>query len=166
MILRHLEERDAEPMLEWMHDSSVVEKLQTDFTSKTLMDCERFIMESNLPEATSLHLAICDDADQYIGTVSLKHIQPSSAEFGITIGRTGMGTGIAINAMRLILDKAFVEYGLKYVYWCVAPDNIRALRFYDKNGFNRVSSEEIDSELNYSKDQIARYIWYMERKVR
>ena len=33
-------------MLEWMHDKSVVEKMRTNFLSKTLLDAENFIKTS------------------------------------------------------------------------------------------------------------------------
>ena len=43
MKLRELEKKDAELMLEWMHDRNVVHWLNTDFDSKTIADCEKFI---------------------------------------------------------------------------------------------------------------------------
>ena len=73
MYLRKLKKNDAILMLEWMHDSSVVESLQTDFTSKTIEDCEKFI-EDSLLDAHNLHFAIADEFDVYQGTVSLKNI--------------------------------------------------------------------------------------------
>ena len=73
MRLRKLEKKDALYMLEWMHDENVVQWMQTDFASKTLEDCERFI-ESSAQDASNLNLAIVDDHDEYMGTVSLKHI--------------------------------------------------------------------------------------------
>ena len=39
MYLREFKQKDAPLMLEWMHDPSVVENLQTDFGSKTIEDC-------------------------------------------------------------------------------------------------------------------------------
>lgn len=47
MQLRKLESKDAPLMLEWMHDSDVVAKMQTDFQSKTLEDCLTFIKRVN-----------------------------------------------------------------------------------------------------------------------
>ena len=139
MHLRELRNQDAPLMLEWMHDESVVKDLQTDFTSKTLEDCEKFIANSLL-ERHNLHLAIADDEDVYQGTVSLKNIINGTAEFAITIRASAMGSGIAAEAMKKILEVGFEKNELRTIYWCVSPENKRAVRFYDKNGYRRVDS--------------------------
>ena len=123
-------------MLAWMHDEDVVGKLRGDFASKTLEDCCRFI-ESSI-SATDIHLAIASDTDEYMGTVSLKHIQEGSAEFAITVRAEAMGRGYSWFCMEAILDKAFNELNLESVYWCVSRKNERAVRFYDKHNFHEV----------------------------
>lgn len=138
MYLRELKQKDAPLMLEWMHDPSVVENLQTDFGSKTIEDCERFIENSQV-DNHNVHFAIADEADEYQGTVSLKHIDNGSAEFAITIRASAMGRGISSVAMSQIIQYGFKEKGLNSIYWCVSPENKRAVRFYDKNGYHRVS---------------------------
>ena len=122
-------------MLSWMHDKSVVGFLNTDFASKTLVDCERFI-ESSLNDAANIHLAVASENDEYMGTVSLKHIENASAEFAITVRSEAMGKGYAWFGMESIIEKAFDEYGLGCVYWCVSRSNERAVRFYDKHNFH------------------------------
>ena len=57
MRLRHLEEKDAPLMLEWMHDPDVVGKLKGNFLNKTLADAEAFIRASRTKLASSLLLA-------------------------------------------------------------------------------------------------------------
>ena len=47
MRLRKLELKDASLMLGWMHDETVVKDMQADFSSKTLEDCNHFILSSN-----------------------------------------------------------------------------------------------------------------------
>ena len=128
---------DAPFMLEWMHDNSVVEKLRTDFSSKTIEDCNIFI-EYSWNSTDNLHLAIASDEDEYMGTVSLKNIEDGSAEFGITIRKCAMRRGYAWFGMEEILNKAFDEYNLESVYWCVSRENKRAVRFYDKHNFHEV----------------------------
>lgn len=158
MQLRNLKQRDAERMLEWMHDRFVVEKLQTDFVAKTIDDCRKFI--DNSQDEANIHLAIVDDADRYMGTVSLKHITKNTAEFAITVCRDAMGKGYSIWAMNRIIKMGFEQYGVSDIYWCVAADNLRALRFYDKNHFTRVETDKINIAGGYTKEQIASYIWY------
>ena len=136
MRLRPLEIRDAAPMLAWMHDPDTVSLLNADFGSKTLSDCLSFI-EASRDESVNLHRAVADDADRYLGTVSLKAIDRDrgSAEFAITVGPEARGSGAAAFAMKEILRLAFDTLSLKTVYWYVNPHNLRAIRFYEKQGF-------------------------------
>lgn len=137
MRLRDLELKDAPLMLEWMHDESVVEKLRGNFREKTIGDCENFINASRNKEK-DIHLAIVNDENEYMGTVSLKSIDRvnNSAEFAITVRKAAMGRGYSWYGMEEIIRLAFEEYGLESVYWCVSRENDRAVRFYDKHNFH------------------------------
>ena len=150
-------------MLEWMHDKSVVEDLRTNFLSKTIEDCENFIKNS-WDDKNNWNVAITDEEDTYMGTISLKNIKEDSAEFGITIRACAMGKGYSIWAMKEILNIGFQEKNLKKIYWCVSPDNKRAVRFYDKNGFRRVDAKVLDMIEGYTQEQIDAYVWYLEEK--
>lgn len=162
MKLRKLELKDAPLMLEWMHDKSVVENLRTNFMSKTIDDCEKFIISSQ-NDRKNLNLAIVDENDTYMGTISLKNIEGKSAEFGITIRASAMGKGYSKAAMEKILRIGFEELGLEQIYWCVSPENKRAVRFYDKNGYERIDAESLRITGEYSQEQIAFYIWYLKK---
>ena len=61
-------------------------------------------------------------------------------------------------AMESIIRKGFSELRLDKIYWCVSPENTRALRFYDKNGYKR--SEEAEIDLYYTPEEIAGMKWY------
>lgn len=158
MRLRILNLKDAPLMLEWMHDPLVVEYMQEDFASKTIEDCESFIQLSR-ESFRDLHMAIVDDNDEYMGTVSLKHMDGENAEFAITVRKEAMGKGIAKYGMEEIIKKGFDEFGLKQIFWCVNSENKRALRFYDKNGYHRVNASILKVK-NYSAKQIQCFIWY------
>lgn len=138
MRLRKLMEKDADAMLEWMHDSDIVEKMGTDFRSKTIHDCIAFINNS-LKDNNNFHRAIVNDRDEYLGTVSLKNINKNekTAEFAIVICKKAMGCGIASWAMQDILSIGKNELGLQKIFWCVRKDNSRANRFYIKNGYRQ-----------------------------
>ncbi len=144
MNLRTLKLEDAPLMLEWMHDRDVTADLKADFASKTLEDAEAFInhsiqmLDGNIDRSgnSDVHLAIVSDEDEYMGTVSLKHITETDAEFGITVRKVAMSHGYSWYGMKAIIDKAFEEYGLESVYWCVSRENERAVRFYDKHNFH------------------------------
>ena len=136
MKLRKLEIKDAPLMLEWMHDRDVTEKLRNDFSSRSLKDCESFIDSASV-FGKDVHLAVTDDNDEYMGTVSLKDIDEGdkTAEFAIVVRKCAMGTGVASEAMKEMIRFGFDELGLSRIIWCVDKDNLRAVRFYDKNGY-------------------------------
>lgn len=157
MYLRRLEIKDAPNMLSWMHDESITEKLMTDFSSKTLYDAEEFIKQSwNNNE--NLHLSISSDDDEYMGTVSLKHIQETFAEFAITVRSEALGKGYSWYGMEQILKIAFKDLLLNKVYWCVSKDNNRAVRFYEKHGFQVVDT--VPKELLERYKGINNLAWY------
>lgn len=145
-------------MLEWMRDKDVSENLQTDFMSKTIEDCEKFIT-SSLSDNINLHYAITDENDTYMGTVSLKNINKETAEFAVAVRKSAMGKGYSLYGMKKIIDKGFNELGLRKIYWCVNPINKRAVRFYEKNSFARVNMQGAVIE-GYTEKQVNEYIWY------
>ena len=162
MKLRMLEQKDAPFMLEWMHDDDVVKDHYANFKDKTLDDCKSFIAYSQKSE-TDLNLAIVSDDDEYLGTVSLKHIdkEGKTAEFAITVRKKTMGTGASAFGMKAILEKGINELGLDKIFWCVNEINARAVRFYDKNGYTRtdaVPSSILDA---YTPEQNADFVWYI-----
>ena len=160
MKLRGLEEKDAPFMLEWMHDEDVVNNMQANFKTLTIDDCLKFI-DASRNEQMNLHRAIVDENDEYMGTVSLKRIKNTSAEFAIAIRKCAMSHGYSIYGMKKIIQYGFDVLGLNQIYWCVAPENKRAIRFYDKNGYKRLDlvTEYTDVE-GYTQDQINKFIWY------
>ena len=161
MKLRKLKPEDAPLMLEWMHDEDVVRDLKANFAEKTIEDCLGFI-EAAQNTDEDLHLAIVDDSDEYMGTASLKHIHNGTAEFGISIRKCAMGQGLSRLGMQEIIRVGLDELGLDEVFWCVDPINRRAVRFYDKNGYQRCSSPACAQ--GYSDEEKERYYWYSVRK--
>lgn len=159
MRLRKLELKDASLILEWMHDKDVTQNLRANFTSKTLEDAERFIEGSN-DFSKNINLAIVSDMDEYMGMVSLKNIErvTNSAEFAITVRKSAMGHGYSWFGMIEIIKKAFDEFNLECIYWCVSRDNARAVRFYDKHNFH----EAVDLPQNVLEDyrDVPNLKWY------
>jgi len=147
-------------MLEWMHDDDVVGHLGTNFKEKSLEDCLHFIQWSAEAE-NDLHLAITDEDDNYMGTVSLKHIdrQIGTAEFAITVRACAMGKGYSGFGMEQILQMGIGELQLDAIYWCVSSANVRAVRFYDKHGYGRTSCVP-ESLLECYSNLSADLIWY------
>lgn len=160
MKLRDLQLKDAPFMLEWMHEKSVVKDLRTNFLEKTMENCEDFI-KSSWNDKRNWNKAIVDEKDVYMGTVSLKNIKDNSAEFGITVRTAAMGKGYSAYAMKEALRIGFEDMGINKIYWCVSEDNKRALRFYDKNGYERVDVSLLDMIEGYTEEQKKSYVWYL-----
>lgn len=163
MYLRKLKSSDAPFMLEWMHDINVVNNLRGEFINKTIEDTKEFI-DTSCYDNNNLHMAICSDDDEYMGTVSLKNIDKNSAEFAIAIRSRAMGKGYSIYAMNEII-KIGRRKGIEKIYWCVDPSNVRAVRFYDKHKFERIDGSSLNNivKTGYSNEEIKRYYWYLSK---
>lgn len=76
MKLRRLEEKDAEGMLEWMHDIEISQQFRDDMLSKTKEDVLEFIRRADIVSrnGANLHYAVAGEKDEYLGTISLKAI--------------------------------------------------------------------------------------------
>lgn len=132
--LRRLQERDIEGMLEWMHTPEI--NCFFRFEAKE-MDYEKALgfVRNESPE--DKHFAIVDEQDEYIGTISLKDIdlQHKKAEYAISVRKGWHGRGAAKEATEQLIRYAFEELQLHRIYLNVLSDNIRAIRFYEKCGF-------------------------------
>lgn len=122
-------------MLEWMHDSEINCNFQADFASSTIESVVSFINNSFSDE--NQNFAFVDEQDEYLGTISLKHIsrKNSNAEYAIVTRKRAQGTGAAMRATQELLQYAFEELKLHKVYLNVLEENIRAQRLYEKCGF-------------------------------
>lgn len=145
--LRPLKMKDAARMLEWMRDETVTEFLQIGGKNTSLEDVQKFIASAR-DESENLHRAIADEHDVYYGTVSLKHIdhEKGEAEYAIAMHMDGIGTGAAKEGSEQIFTLAAREQKLKRVYLYVRKDNVRAVRFYEKNAWKKFSPDESSSD--------------------
>lgn len=159
MKLRKLQEKDAPYMLEWMHDEELVRHMHKNFSSMNLSDCINFIKNSEGTKE-NIHFAIVDENDEYLGTVSLKNISEGHAEFGIVVRRNAMGSGVAAESMKRILQYGFDELSLEFVFWCVDKKNLRALSFYDKNNYPRIDYAELCVTVSYEEEEARQFVWY------
>lgn len=135
-VLRRLEQKDAPFMLEWMHDRTITCNFRYPFENMTMEKAETFIKYSFDEE--NQHFAITDETDEYLGTISLKHISETdhNAEYAIVTRKKAHGTGIAARATMEILKYAFDDLGLHRVYLTVLSDNIAARKLYENCGFD------------------------------
>lgn len=134
-MLRKLEQKDVPYMLEWMQDPEITCNFRANFGAMTEKDVTEFVNNSFTDE--NQNFAIVDEHDEYMGTISLKHISriDKNAEYAIVTRSKAHGTGLAYKATKEIIKYAFEELGLHRVYLNVLEENERANRFYEKVGF-------------------------------
>lgn len=142
ITLRQLEEKDAELMCEWMHDPEINQWFERDMFSLSVEDCKTFCRNQRLSEeiidGQSRHYAVVNDVDDlYLGTISLKNLnlKNRSAGYAISLRKAAQGTGAAYSATWLLFKLAFEELHLNRIALTVLSDNLRAVNFYLKCGF-------------------------------
>lgn len=147
MVLRKLALKDAEYMLEWMHDENVNSYLEKDFSGMELEDCIQFIRNS-FSDKLNIHYAIVDEEDEYMGTISLKNIDMENkrAEYAISCRTKAMGRGFAKEATEQLCNIARDTYGLVSLFLNVYDYNIRAQKLYEKTGFHKIDKPEFVKE--------------------
>lgn len=136
MRVRALIKEDAPRILSWIKDPEINRFFLIDSNTANLDSILLFI-EKSQSKSENLHLAVTDDNDYYLGTISLKNIdyEARNAEYAISLCRDAHGTGAARFATIEILRIAFDELDLNRVYLNVLSDNIKAIKFYEKSNF-------------------------------
>lgn len=145
--LRALRAEDADGMQEWMQDPDIQNNFREGMEKRTREDILDFIRTADtiFRDGGSVHYAVVDDTDEYMGTISLKEINLTDrhAEYAVCLRKKAQGKGLAKEATEELLRLAFEENGLHRVYLNVLSENRRAIRFYEKLGF-RLEGESVD----------------------
>jgi RimJ/RimL family protein N-acetyltransferase len=133
-------EEVSKSFAQWNRDSEFMCLLDTDpprlHSSKAIKEW----VEKELEKATEMYwfaIRTLED-DRLLGDITLSVINWGSREafVGIAIGERGFwGQGYGTDAMQLILRYGFVELNLQRVSLTVFEFNQRALRSYEKAGF-------------------------------
>ena len=136
MIFRQLKEKDAPLIVSWMKDPAVNCFFRFD-PEKITVESQIAFINAAMDQTINAHFACADDDDTYLGTVSLKHIDPinRNAEYAVGFRKSAHGRGAARFATRELLRYAFEERGLERVYLSAMASNPRACLFYEKAGF-------------------------------
>jgi len=130
---------DAEACFRWVSDPDVTRLLGL-FRPARSLEQERAWISSVLADRQQQAFVIADEHGRGIGTCSLRGIDETEgiAFLGIVIGeKTLWDRGYGTSAAKALLGHAFGELGLREVRLSCHPDNDRALRCYEKAGFER-----------------------------
>ena len=160
MRLRELELKDAAAMYEWTQTSDIISGLHQDYSKYSLDDAKEFIKDAKW-KMDERHFAIVSDENEYMGTVSLRHIDQKLgiAEFAIVVRKKAMSKGYAWFGMLEALGLAFNKPSLERVYWRVKKNNTRAIHFFRNHGFNMLD-EDIPSEILERHSNERDLVWF------
>jgi|GEM_PF-294804 len=109
-------------------------------------------------DPTRCYYAIDDEHGRLIGNLSLRQIRVGhQARLGITIGADWVGRGYGTEALRAFIPYYFTILRFQKLCLDVAAPNIRAIRCYEKLGFQRVSEfyrpVSADADLSFLADE-------------
>ena len=156
--IRELQIKDASEMLDCLNDKDNVRFMMIKSKTFTIDDCYNFINNA-CKDSSSKHFAIVDEGDNWVGTISLKNIDYNNkkAEYAIISSSKVHGKGYASKATDELVNYAFNELGLHKIFLNVRPDNIRAVEFYKKKGFEYVG-RSVDSL--YQNESYFDLLWF------
>ena len=104
----------------------------------TRMLVEMFMQWANESPRRNFQLAIVDrKTDELVGSCGIrgKAASPGNAEFGIGIGSSWWGKGVAYEAASTVLSFGFDELGLDEVRAVTVAENEAVARFVERLGF-------------------------------
>lgn len=161
--LRELQLSDTNYIYEWMNDAEVVHSLLIGRNLNSKEKIQEFVKNS-WSDRTNMHFAIVTDADDYVGTVSLKNINyiDRNAEYAIAIRKEYWGKNFAKIATDEILKFGFDKLNLHKIYLNVISKNTRANKFYIKYGFIKEGNLKEHLFLNGEYVDLNLYSYLME----
>jgi UDP-4-amino-4,6-dideoxy-N-acetyl-beta-L-altrosamine N-acetyltransferase len=156
IYLREITRQDMTTINAWRNDPKVTDCLGSPFRYINLETDEAWFDSYMRNRNTQVRCAIClAGTKEMIGTVYLLNMDSvsRSAELGIIIGeKEEQNQGLGTAAIKLILNHAFLNLNVHRVYLSVLEDNKRAIRVYEKIGFQKegILRQAIFKKGNYS----------------
>jgi ribosomal-protein-alanine N-acetyltransferase len=134
--LRPLVSKDVDFFYVWASDPEVTKSLfWGPYTSRD--EAEKFL--ADVAEKHPWFMAICKDGIP-VGAITLdkgKGKAEIRAELGYVVARKYWKTGIASEAVGLVLKRGFTDLNIKRIDAYTDPDNIASQRVLEKNGFTQ-----------------------------
>ncbi len=146
LALAHLDH-----VMRWVNDPEVTFYF-AELSRQITRDEERSYLQGLIDSGADRTWSIFE-GDEYLGQIGLAKIYwpAGNARLGINLCREAWGRGVAQEATRRVLDKAFGELGLHKVWLIVRSDNGKGLHLWTKLGFRceGVLREEYRSALGF-----------------
>jgi len=141
VILRAQRDEDAAFYAKWFNDAEVM--FQCGFTEPTTVEKE--LASIRRVETDRDWYAVTDLDGNLVGETGLLRMWPVWGCTDMTIiipNPDDQGKGYGGDAVRLMLDRAFVHYDMNRVAIGVVGLNTRALTFYERMGFKQEGIQE------------------------
>ncbi len=152
IFLRKMTSEDIETYHKWRNDMEVMQSTSPNLDIYHIEETEKFVNEIILGSQFSKSYIIVEkESNKPIGVTSLINIdfKNRNAECIIDIGdKASWGKGYGTESMKLLLDYSFLEMNLHRVSLRVFSFNNRAIKLYEKVGFQQegISRESIFRE--------------------
>ena len=119
------------------------------FDSEGFKEITRELLTEQENHDVYMHL-IRDSQGRMVGRINLSVLEGDrkTAELGYRIGENVTNLGYASEAVKLVLEKAFITYGFNRIIAGTATDNLASKRVILKNGFTFSRIIENDLQMN------------------
>jgi RimJ/RimL family protein N-acetyltransferase len=160
VIIRPMVREDVERMQAWQPFTDPLDSLW----NVSQHSSENYVwFQAQADDPSRRWYAVEDLSGRLVGRLSLRQISGrQSARLGITLGAEYVDQGYGTDAIRTFLVYYFRELGFQTLYLDVAAPNERAIRCYEKCGFQHVGSRYrgvgSDERLAFLKDERYREI--------
>jgi len=139
VILKGLEPDDIKERHLWLNDPEITNYF-TNLSSIHLSrnDLEKWYENISQKKSQEIHFSIFTKEPKHIGGAQLKSIdwKNRNAELGIFIGdKSKWGKGFGTDATKSLIFFGFNELNLHRIWLKVDPENLAALKCYQKTGF-------------------------------
>lgn len=137
--LRHWRDADLPLLQQWRNDVPLQAQLLARARGSDEAAVRRWLAERAAPPRSLLFVIADADADVAIGYLQVVDIDAEDrrGELGICLGPQDQGRGRGTAALQVAMELLRREHGLRKINLRVRSDNERALRCYERLGFQR-----------------------------
>ena len=132
------------------------------FDPEGFKEITRELLTEQRNRAVYMHL-IRDSQGVMVGRINLSVLEGNrkTAEIGYRIGGNASNLGYASEAVKLVLEKAFITYGFNRIIAGTARDNLASQRVLLKNGFT--FSRMIENDLHIHNEWVHTAVFEIRR---
>ncbi|MBD1940409.1 GNAT family protein [Microcoleus sp. FACHB-68] len=140
VCLKTLEAQDLEYIYKWKNDWELARQIKAYPLPIAISEIQEWLKKNHL-DKNQIFLGIyLKDYVSIIGVVRLKYIDwiSRNAELGLYIGEDKYrGRGLGKEALKLLLNYAFLEINLHKISLTVLDYNVNAIKLYESCGFTK-----------------------------